>query len=173
MAIKRTKSYECKICGRKIDVTRTGEVYEEPVYCCGVETSLLRGNNLKAGSKMKKKFSSPDELPAFKKIMEGAKKTISVNAFERSTKARNACIRHWGAKCLACGIDFGKKYGKSARGFIHVHHLTSIAAIGKAYKVNPKKDLVPVCPNCHAVMHFSEPPLTVAKVRSMMMRKTL
>jgi hypothetical protein len=29
---------ECKVCGRRIDVTRTGEIYEEPVYCCGLET---------------------------------------------------------------------------------------------------------------------------------------
>ena len=39
MAIERIMQYECKVCGRKIDVTRTGDVYEEPVYCCGLEST--------------------------------------------------------------------------------------------------------------------------------------
>ena len=39
MAIERIMQYECKVCGRKIDVTRTGDVYEEPVYCCGLEAA--------------------------------------------------------------------------------------------------------------------------------------
>ena len=36
---ERVVQYECKVCGRKIDVTRTGDVYEEPVFCCGVEAA--------------------------------------------------------------------------------------------------------------------------------------
>ena len=36
---ERVVQYECKVCGRKIDVTRTGDVYEEPVFCCGVESA--------------------------------------------------------------------------------------------------------------------------------------
>ena len=169
MAIKRTMQYECRVCGRLIDVTRTGDVYEEPVYCCGVKTTEVKGHILKPiWRNPKKAFNFSEELPESKKIKEGAKKTITINAYERSTKARNECIRHWGAKCKVCDIDFGKQYGKAAKGFIHVHHVVGIATIGKAYKVNPQKDLLPVCPNCHAVMHFSEPPLTVAKVRAMM-----
>jgi hypothetical protein len=41
MAIERIMQYECKVCGRKIDVTRTGDVYEEPVYCCGLEATEI------------------------------------------------------------------------------------------------------------------------------------
>ena len=43
MAKEKTKTYECRVCGRKVDVTRTGNVYEEPVYCCGVETKEIKG----------------------------------------------------------------------------------------------------------------------------------
>ena len=39
MAMERIMQYECRVCGRKIDVTRTGDVYEEPVYCCGLEAT--------------------------------------------------------------------------------------------------------------------------------------
>ncbi len=39
MGIERIMKYECRVCGRKIDVTRTGDVYEEPVFCCGLEAT--------------------------------------------------------------------------------------------------------------------------------------
>ena len=39
MDMERVVQYECKVCGRRIDVTRTGDAYEEPVFCCGVESS--------------------------------------------------------------------------------------------------------------------------------------
>ncbi len=41
MNMERVVQYECKVCGRRIDVTRTGDVYEEPIYCCGVETLMI------------------------------------------------------------------------------------------------------------------------------------
>lgn len=41
MAIEKIMQYECRVCGRKIEVARTGEVYEEPVYCCGMETTTV------------------------------------------------------------------------------------------------------------------------------------
>ena len=54
MATKKNKIYECRVCGRKIDVTRTGDVYEEPVYCCGVETKEIKGVPMvSVGSKTK------------------------------------------------------------------------------------------------------------------------
>ena len=55
MAKEKTKTYECKVCGRIIDVTRTGDVYEEPVYCCGVKTKEIIGVlKVSADSKTKK-----------------------------------------------------------------------------------------------------------------------
>jgi hypothetical protein len=47
MATKTIKEYECQVCGRKIDVTRSGDIYEEPVFCCGrgtKEIGRLMGN---------------------------------------------------------------------------------------------------------------------------------
>ena len=44
-------------------------------------------------------------------------------------------------------------YGEFGQGFIHVHHIVPISKIGKEYKIDPIKDLVPVCPNCHAMLH--------------------
>ena len=42
MGIERVSQFECRVCGRKIDVTRTGDVYEEPVYCCGLEATEIK-----------------------------------------------------------------------------------------------------------------------------------
>ncbi|MFV0148463.1 HNH endonuclease [Empedobacter falsenii] len=50
-------------------------------------------------------------------------------------------------------MNFEEVYGKLGKGFIHIHHITPLYQIGKEYKVDYKKDLAPVCPNCHAMLH--------------------
>jgi hypothetical protein len=84
---------------------------------------------------------------------EGAVTTVEVNKYERSPEARRECINLYGARCLICGLDFEEEYGELGKGFIHVHHLVPISKINKEYKVDYKKDLIPVCPNCHAMLH--------------------
>ncbi|MEE1291245.1 MAG: HNH endonuclease [Spirochaetota bacterium] len=79
-----------------------------------------------------------------------------VNKYERSSIARMKCIEYYGSSCIICGINFGKKYGSLGEGFIHIHHLRPLHTIGKDYIVDYKKDLVPVCPNCHAMIHRIE-----------------
>jgi len=76
------------------------------------------------------------------------------------------CIDHWGCICSVCGIDFFTHYGKLGKDFIHVHHLKPISEIGKAYKLNPLKNLRPVCPNCHAMLHRSFPVLTIEELQA-------
>ena len=57
---------------------------------------------------------------------------------------------------LICGIDFGKTYGPEFAGKIEVHHLVPISEIGEEYVVDPVRDLIPVCPNCHTALHSKE-----------------
>ncbi|MDP1624460.1 MAG: hypothetical protein Q8L64_01695 [bacterium] len=54
---------------------------------------------------------------------------------------------------------------------MHVHHLTPLSTIGAEYQVDPIKDMRPVCPNCHVVIHKKEPPLSVEKVREIVSRQ--
>lgn len=84
---------------------------------------------------------------------EGAKKEIVVNRYERSTIARQRCIDAHGIACFVCGFSFEKTYGEIGKGFIHIHHIVPLNQIGSSYKVNFKNDLIPVCPNCHAMLH--------------------
>ncbi len=84
---------------------------------------------------------------------EGAKYTIMVNKYERSSIARMKCIEKHGCKCMVCGIDFENRYGELGKGFIHIQHIIPLATIGKEYKVDYENHLIPVCPNCHAMLH--------------------
>lgn len=110
----------------------------------------------------------PDELAPGLKYTEGAKKQIRVNAYERNPKARKACLEHYGCICAVCNFDFSKKYGEFAKGFIHVHHLKPLALTNGQYKLDPVADLMPVCPNCHAMLHFSKTVLTIDELRAKM-----
>ena len=86
-------------------------------------------------------------------IKEGAQETVTLNKYERNPKARAACLAYHGTSCAVCGIDFAKEYGPEFAGKIEVHHIVPISEIGEEYVVNPIKDLVPVCPNCHTALH--------------------
>ena len=86
-------------------------------------------------------------------LPEGAKTSISVNKYERNPEARRKCIQHYGTKCQVCGFDFKDKYGEIGEGFIEVHHKKLISKIGQSYEVDPINDLIPVCSNCHSILH--------------------
>jgi 5-methylcytosine-specific restriction protein A len=95
----------------------------------------------------------PEVLNENSEIFEGLKKQVSVNKYERSSIARGKCIEAHGLACQICSFNFERIYGPLGKNFIHVHHITPIHTIGKNYKIDYVKDLIPVCPNCHAMLH--------------------
>ncbi len=107
----------------------------------------------------------PDELPPTATYVEGAAIQVTANCYERNRSARTACIDHYGVNCTVCGFNFASEFGELGDGFIHVHHLTPISEIGENYVVDPIADLRPVCPNCHAIIHRSDPMLTIDDAR--------
>ncbi len=113
-----------------------------------------------------KSVALPEEVP--ESMWEGGKRTISVNAYERSPDARAACIEQHGWACAICDFDFGSVYGDQFQGFIHVHHKVPVSKVGVRYKVAPNKDLVPLCPNCHAVVHYGNRTRTVEEVKKLL-----
>lgn len=120
----------------------------------GMVVSLLPLEELELGESME-----PAGLP------EGARERIEVNRYERNRINRTLCIAIHGTSCLVCGFDFVKVYGELGRDFIHVHHVVPVSKLGAGYVIDPAMDLVPVCPNCHAMLHRRDPPLSVAEVR--------
>ena len=99
---------------------------------------------------------------------EGAVIEVLSKRYERSRLNRAACIEIQGSRCVVCGFDFGTMYGPVGEGFIHVHHVISVSAIEPGTVVDPSRDLVPVCPNCHAMLHTSRPPLLPQALRTIM-----
>jgi 5-methylcytosine-specific restriction protein A len=97
---------------------------------------------------------------------EGATSVAHVNRYERSAVNRAMCISHLGTRCAACGMDFEKSYGTLGKGFIEVHHVTPISQMGGSYLINPLRDLVPLCANCHAMVHRHNPPMSVDDLRT-------
>lgn len=110
----------------------------------------------------------PDELPDSVEYWEGIPQQVLVNKYERSVAAREECMAYYGCICQTCNLDFSKQYGDRGKGFIHVHHIVPLSAIGRGYDVNPIQDLIPVCPNCHAMLHRSEPPISIAELRKIL-----
>lgn len=107
----------------------------------------------------------PEEIGAAGAVLEGAKKTITVNVYERDASARRRCIERWKCVCVVCDFDFEKTYGELGLGYIHVHHLKPLGEIREAYELDPEEDLRPVCPNCHAMLHRRTPALSIEELR--------
>jgi hypothetical protein len=100
--------------------------------------------------------------------LEGGRALVKVNRFERDRHARETCISHHGLRCSVCEMSFQERYGPTMGDFIHVHHLVPLSSIGTAYQVNPIADLRPVCPNCHAVIHRTDPPLSIEQAKALL-----
>ena len=110
-----------------------------------------------------------NELPSL--FQEGQSISVALNKYERNKSAREAAIKFHGTTCKVCSIDFGVKYGELGSGFIHVHHIVPLSSISKNYQINPEKDLIPVCPNCHAMLHKREPPFSAIELKKMISQK--
>ena len=74
-------------------------------------------------------------------------------------------MQHYGYDCAVCDFNFGELFRELGEGFIHVHHLKPLAEIGDEYYLDPIKDLRPVCPNCHAMLHRKRPPLSIEELK--------
>lgn len=95
---------------------------------------------------------------------EGSLIRIEVNRYERDRRNRSAALAIHGRACKGCGMSFEETYGAIAAGFIEVHHTTPVSQLGPDYQLDVQRDLIPLCPNCHAVVHRRSPPLSIAEL---------
>ncbi len=144
----------------------TSHEEERRVYKSIFNSSYLVAIAKKYSSE-KTDFRFPEEI-APGTISEGATRTVQVNAYERNPEARRRCIDAHGTSCAVCQFSFGEMYGDFARDFIHVHHLTPLAVQKTEHEVDPIKDLRPVCPNCHAVIHMRNGCLSIEEAKAML-----
>lgn len=109
-----------------------------------------------------------EEIPANQSVPAGFARQVLVNRYERDPEARRLCIAHHGTSCAVCQKSMSDRYGPDVEGFIHVHHLTPISELGDDAYVDPIRDLRPVCPNCHAVIHSGPELRSIQQVRAML-----
>lgn len=118
---------------------------------------FLERQKAKAG-KGSTKSPRPPKPPA-DEIEEGGVVSIHLDKRERNPEARKKCVKYYwdlhGGKiiCECCGIDFNEVYGKIGLGFIEVHHLDPISNYDETHKIDPVNDLIPLCSNCHSMIH--------------------
>ncbi|WP_010304616.1 EVE domain-containing protein [Kurthia senegalensis] len=84
--------------------------------------------------------------------IEGKIQTYYGQRYERNAANRKRAIEIHGTTCQACGFDFEKVYGERGRNFIEVHHIKPLH-ITKETLVHPETDLIPLCANCHRMIH--------------------
>ena len=110
-------------------------------------------------------------LKKVESFLEGQEIVVEQTLYERNPEARRVCINHFGLNCQVCGLNFEKVYGEMGAGFIHVHHVNPISTKGGEYEVNPITDLVPLCPNCHAMAHRRMPPYSIEELKAIYFRE--
>jgi hypothetical protein len=111
-------------------------------------------------------FYEPDHN--IEAILEGGSKEHVAKIMKRNPKARIECLAHYGDKCQICDFSFNDEYGNIGKGYIQVHHLEPLSEKKEEYIINPVKDMIPVCANCHVMLHRKTPPYTIEKLKRIM-----
>ena len=96
--------------------------------------------------------------------IEGKPKITNHKTYDRSIPARQECIGYYGYDCSVCGFNFETTFGDLGKNYIEVHHLKQIADTGEEYRIEPIKDLRPVCANCHRMLHKQRPALSIEEL---------
>jgi 5-methylcytosine-specific restriction protein A len=98
-------------------------------------------------------LNKTEQNPENERFFEGREKFVTSKKIERSPKNRKLCTQYHGLLCSVCGFNFEKMYGKLGQGFIEVHHIVPLSKFLREKKVDPIKDLTPLCSNCHRMIH--------------------
>jgi 5-methylcytosine-specific restriction enzyme A len=77
---------------------------------------------------------------------------------------------HGRLACEVCGFDFAAVYGPLGDGYIECHHAVALHESPEDRK-SRLEDVVLVCANCHRMIHRKRPWLTVASVKTLLVRQ--
>ncbi|TQR14049.1 hypothetical protein FG382_09595 [Psychrobacillus lasiicapitis] len=84
---------------------------------------------------------------------EGKALEYYMKKYERNPKNRIKAIEIHGLNCFGCGFNFEEKYGHWGKDFIEIHHINPLNTLEEEVEINPVTDLVPLCSNCHRMVH--------------------
>jgi len=96
---------------------------------------------------------------------EEGKLTVTEAAF----RSRNAALieakkRNSDYRCEVCGFRFSDKYGRIGHDYIMAHHLVPLTS-RKGISRTTLNDIALLCANCHAMVHTTQPPLTLQQLK--------
>ncbi|MDQ0972410.1 putative HNH restriction endonuclease [Neobacillus niacini] len=134
------------------------------------KTELKVSNGNTRVSYLNNSAFTAEEIANNSTYSEGSVQKVLVNKYERNSKARQESLNHYGYNCVVCNFNFEKAYGELAKGIIQVHHLKPLHEIASKYEVDPIRDLRPVCPNCHSVIHSRRPAYEIEELREILKR---
>jgi len=105
---------------------------------------------------------------------EGAVREYFGKRYERDPANRKKAIKIHGLECRVCNFNFEEMYGERGADFIEIHHRKPIYTFeGQAQTIDPHLDLVPLCSNCHRMIHRrSDNVLTVEQLQEIMKNNT-
>lgn len=147
-----------------------------------LDFSFLQENGLKGN--IQGPFSLKDNLEKYVQDISRNKKTKSNpelenieyiegkpyiqygTKYERNQALRKKAIEIHGTTCKVCGFNFKSKYGELGAGFTEIHHIKPMFSIKQEVSKNPESDLIPLCSNCHKMIHRNpKQPLSIEELR--------
>lgn len=101
---------------------------------------------------------------------EGAISIRVIHARERSTRNRQLCFGFHGEVCFVCGFSPVEVYGEGIS-ILEVHHKQPLSSLDSPKHFSAKRDLIPLCPNCHRAIHTQRPiPLTPEELKAKLVK---
>ncbi len=128
------------------ETTLDNIAFEWSTICVGMMLSLL-------------------EIKQNNEFYDGRMLKSIIKKYERNPINRELCLKFHGYNCKICGMSFEDVYGDIGKNYIHVHHIEQLS-IKKLHLIDPINDLIPVCPNCHAMLHRKTPPLSPDELKN-------
>ena len=131
---------------KRLFKTRIAGAHEKPGPASTASGSSTSGSGLPTPS-----------APNFREETEGERKHVTkeTEVIYRNPTLRQQCLDKYGYQCQCCGMDFAAMYGEDlGANFIEVHHLKPISTFETdGVPANFLENLVPLCSNCHAMIH--------------------
>jgi 5-methylcytosine-specific restriction protein A len=72
-------------------------------------------------------------------------------------------------RCMICNFSFEETYGAIGKAFIEAHHVEPIRDRTEA-SPTAVRDLIPVCSNCHRMLHRKSPPYLASELADLLSR---
>lgn len=102
---------------------------------------------------------------------EGTEYEKTITTHERNPINRQLCLQLKGYACAVCGMKFEDVYGQIGKEFIEIHHTNPVSEMGDSHAVDIVEELVPLCSNCHSMIHRRRPPYSVEELKSLIQNK--